>query len=1087
MAELALAIIPLGIQACSGLVSYLTGLKDRDDALTRLTRQAESLEGTFRSLDSFLKRGQLEPETSQAAANALSCLKHCQDGLMDLRDFEQKLSSPVAPTKVQDKMKEGIRKLRYPLQQSQLEQLEKALDCLCTPLNLAVQNLQLELEVVNSSVLVQNTTRIQQTGDAISSLSTAVIGLNGPISDIQSQVPLLRGSVNAFVPQVNLAIQTQLQAQMEEIRLSFQEAESAALRRNVEINELLSQLHLQDRKQIPAIYKLASQPSALASLAASTSACYCRAKRLRTRKTLNLGFLHLTDEMMSEIPHFKDCNYYTAYGKYSRTRTVRFTGLTKLINRAIDLTFCTTTGAGGFSISPSFTYFPMVDEERAPVFRVLSLLFQTGWELLDFDDSDSHSNKYFQAALHKLQDIFRSGKAGPTDMTSGGDSILHQFVPLAIMWPLSISPGLDALLHLFLTVGTPVSTRGYRGLTPFHIAALHPETPKSIMTQLCVDDVAMPLQPAFTASAVTAENFPWHEGTSPGITEALVGPLGIAIIRNDREAVDQLLNSCPDILEELSFYGETPFSMAIDKPDILELLVKKASPEQLVQRSCIPRLQTSLLGQAMRLSYQVCETSGTADGSLCPCTASVKVILAGDYPIIPYRDFWHCGHNNFTNASIHCKVLVANQLRTRRRRLRQLAQEKLLHSEFSPFYSSTAELDFQAIELDQLLSGQGLVGLCSLSTVLPDDLSETSTGERCSRPIYLDITGSGDVTIFQGLGFLPTPEDEVNFLDLGFLDVNYTLQYEWPEKLTPQGHRVGLTEFICRLPLQHVIWLHDHCPDIWRWICQGHKQTGLPFILADSIGLRTYLIIDHLNTETESIAADLLTTETMDDCVCQCSPGGCTPFALRMKWLAVKFSYEVPDRGYIADRERAEMYQSYLEDYGKTLSLDQHVVIVRQATFEALGMTHTCIDIPRRDIHLEPDDIEFEINHYDVEKARCLDGLVIEFRDFMLSDDSAAGCEAGKGANTGGRSLHDEGAVRCRRAVEYWGEVWLSKVHGIEESLAVAWSPDYQVLGDLGVSLWSEDDEKKEKDAETVDDKCIRIFNEFMEKLEMID
>ena len=57
MAELALAIIPLGLNTCLGLVSYLGGLKDRDDALARLKRLAESLEGSFRFLDGFLKSG----------------------------------------------------------------------------------------------------------------------------------------------------------------------------------------------------------------------------------------------------------------------------------------------------------------------------------------------------------------------------------------------------------------------------------------------------------------------------------------------------------------------------------------------------------------------------------------------------------------------------------------------------------------------------------------------------------------------------------------------------------------------------------------------------------------------------------------------------------------------------------------------------------------------------------------------------------------------------------------------------------------------------------------------------------------------
>jgi hypothetical protein len=136
MAELALAIIPIGLKICSGLVSYLSGLKDHGDALTRVTRQAESLEGSFRLLDAFLKRGQLEPAYCEAASHIIVCLKSCEEGLEALTDFERS-------QRAQNRFEHGIQKLCYPLRQAQLEQLESTLNSLCQPLSLAIQNLQL--------------------------------------------------------------------------------------------------------------------------------------------------------------------------------------------------------------------------------------------------------------------------------------------------------------------------------------------------------------------------------------------------------------------------------------------------------------------------------------------------------------------------------------------------------------------------------------------------------------------------------------------------------------------------------------------------------------------------------------------------------------------------------------------------------------------------------------------------------------------------------------------------------------------------------------------------------------------------------
>lgn len=144
MAELALAIIPLGLKTCSGLVSYLSGLKDHDDAIARLKRLTESLEGSFRLLEGFLKSGQLNSSTSQAVAQALQCLANCENALKNLKEFGDKLSASKMPdSTVKDRAKGSYRKLASPLRQDQLTQLENTLESLCTPLNLAVQSLQL--------------------------------------------------------------------------------------------------------------------------------------------------------------------------------------------------------------------------------------------------------------------------------------------------------------------------------------------------------------------------------------------------------------------------------------------------------------------------------------------------------------------------------------------------------------------------------------------------------------------------------------------------------------------------------------------------------------------------------------------------------------------------------------------------------------------------------------------------------------------------------------------------------------------------------------------------------------------------------
>ncbi|KAL9561922.1 hypothetical protein ACKAV7_013845 [Fusarium commune] len=151
MTELALAIIPVGITVTSGLVKYLKAFNDHDDDRARLVRQAERFASTFQSLEAVLKRSQLNRELSISASEACDCLRECQKALEELDTLQQKIftttTSAVATTphgRTKDKIKDGCKKIIYPLRKSDIETLQEALNKLSTTLNIALGMLHLE-------------------------------------------------------------------------------------------------------------------------------------------------------------------------------------------------------------------------------------------------------------------------------------------------------------------------------------------------------------------------------------------------------------------------------------------------------------------------------------------------------------------------------------------------------------------------------------------------------------------------------------------------------------------------------------------------------------------------------------------------------------------------------------------------------------------------------------------------------------------------------------------------------------------------------------------------------------------------------
>ncbi|KAF5694538.1 hypothetical protein FDENT_1150 [Fusarium denticulatum] len=704
MAELALAIIPLGLKTCSGLVSYLGGLKDQDNALARLKRLAESLEGSFRLLDSFLESGQLDLSTSRAATQALRCLADCEHGLKELKAFGQKISATTASDSdpaIKERVKGSYRRLSYPLRQAQLSQLENALNGICTPLNLAIQGLQLEMQATTSNAMVLNATAAKNTALEVSKLSAAVSHLTHPVSTIQSQLPSIQSSIEDMAFKTQLMIQTHLKAQINEIRVSLQQAESAALQRHVQTAEVLSHFRVDGQSPTQAVCRLASRPSALYELTSSASACFLR----------------------------------------------------------------TTTGAGGFSISPSINYFAMVDEVASPAFRVINLLVESRlgarWAM------ESYPGLLFESITRKLQVIFRSGKARPTDVNSKGYSLLHHLTSTMNSGDFRIltqqqraHPSLKFLFDFLIAAGTPVSAVGSDGRLALHVAADEFVLPSSILAQLCVDDAEIPAprRPELRFGSFGRIDIAKYDGVSRRIAEALYGPLTLAILRNDVKEVADLINRSPDSIGEISFYGESPCFVAIEKPEILRLLVKRATPEHLLRPCRIASGMISPLGRSIQISKNICNARGTTDGSLCPCTEAVRILLEAKCPIRPFYDFAKrnifgmvASFNLFIGASTHCKLLLAKELEMLQHEFQGLAPRTSPLTE--NLGSAATQLYVRSNELRCIFQRQATVELTALPNDPQAEIGWREAKKPIPRPIWLDVTCPGDASIFWHRGF----------------------------------------------------------------------------------------------------------------------------------------------------------------------------------------------------------------------------------------------------------------------------------------------------------------------------------------------
>lgn len=172
--------------------------------------------------------------------------------------------------------------------------------------------------------------------------------------------------------------------------------------------------------------------------------CICRKRVQRSRQALVWGPWQASAETSTANKHFPGCVYYVKSADVLSTRwVVAFTGLRGLINRAIEVSFSSSFGAGGCSLSPGFTYYPSIDRRRDPAFRIVGLMSWAGRRIA-YSPVPAQFVEFWELCMVNMVLLYRQGKVSPKAVDLYGRGVLHYFSFLRVGPPIHLAtPAVD--------------------------------------------------------------------------------------------------------------------------------------------------------------------------------------------------------------------------------------------------------------------------------------------------------------------------------------------------------------------------------------------------------------------------------------------------------------------------------------------------------------------------------------------------------------------------------------------------------------------------------------------------------------------
>lgn len=161
--------------------------------------------------------------------------------------------------------------------------------------------------------------------------------------------------------------------------------------------------------------------------AAGRFSCLCSHRQRLHRNNTMWGSLTFSFETATE-QHLPGCpaGQLAISASQSQKVSLTYSGLRHLLDSAIQLSFTMSWGAGAWSLSPNFIYYPTVNSETAPAFRLLTLLHESATSgSLGGESSLSRWEKFSSSVGFAILRLLQANKVSPRAVDHRNRSLVH--------------------------------------------------------------------------------------------------------------------------------------------------------------------------------------------------------------------------------------------------------------------------------------------------------------------------------------------------------------------------------------------------------------------------------------------------------------------------------------------------------------------------------------------------------------------------------------------------------------------------------------------------------------------------------------
>ncbi|RSL98369.1 hypothetical protein CEP52_010394 [Fusarium oligoseptatum] len=663
-------IVSLGITICSGLDTYFSAIKDRDDDLKRATELLSLLRRYIELIRPSAST--LGSRHAQATDLVVLALGSCEGELRALKELVDNLNKIDGSSDVARKWDKSKSVIAYPFQRKKLTQVQDQLLKATGALGTVIQALILHVGVgvgddieafrnavqdnhlVTTAFLTRLESKVEMIGSSTKHTESAVTAISIGVDEQRA----VASSSQELIKDTSLMVSGRLDALAQGSCLGPQSRTVGTAQ----------------QRDIPRYLRNAMIESKSVQ-ESNTEICPCQKQGGATVRQPSAtytfwGGLSISHRAMLKASHEPGCCFY----KTSTKTTITYNGLRFLLSKVLSLSLQRDYQPGGCLTTLSLRTYNVREESPS-----LELFFRP------FDWGNNVKNMV-EEHMKQLQTIYSSGEASPFDVNTYGWNVAHlciQYYNHSEVTKRSDNiESVKTLLRFLQRVGVNIHTG-----TDHHSSMLEfvYGTGRYIILGP-VYDVLTSCEPQFDPEldhkrARHIMNFNSEDGhltvvhDRPDIMEDLgYKNLFLAVSKRDEARLKELIKSSSftENLDERAYFGQNILHLCLKWETGLRLLLEQEATHHLVNQPDAAGMTP--LANALEISgYARCVPCRPDLGSDCGCSAIVELLLETDCPVgldlFDRLDAW--------TTSPRAMIVLLEHLGQRRRRLQKLALQHL--------------------------------------------------------------------------------------------------------------------------------------------------------------------------------------------------------------------------------------------------------------------------------------------------------------------------------------------------------------------------------------------------------------------------